>query len=226
MTGKTLPRRYWESLTDGPLSLKVRGRDGYSLWQRYWASLLGFRLPVIGIEGQQSTFGKPAVHRNSKLLSAGAIRLPRFDRAALRLASTSSAGRRSEETVLADWRYVQRDAGGDRLEIIVESSDPAASDSALSLTVVTPDRSRDYLAIFKADAAGVRVAGLMVPSVRRWAEVSIWGTQPTASIGENDFDVVVRSVRAAPDPWVPVWLGVARVREAGDPVRDAIEGSL
>ena len=52
MTGQSVARRYWRSLTESrtvPGSLVPgRGRVGYSFGQRYWASLVGVVLPVAG----------------------------------------------------------------------------------------------------------------------------------------------------------------------------------
>jgi hypothetical protein len=162
----------------------------------------------------------------------GVTILPRFDRAALRMASTLSLRRQAEESIIQDLglRCVLRDAGHDQLEIIVESSSRTANNAVLAITVVTPDngqeRSREYLMIFKPDRPDMWVAALNVPGVHEWAEVSVSSPRPSSSLGPEDAGVVGRSVRVALDPWVPVWLAVAREREVGDPVRVAIEGAL
>ena len=49
MSDGPLGRRYWRRLIGGHTAGDVpaeRGREGYSLWQRYWAALLNVRLPV------------------------------------------------------------------------------------------------------------------------------------------------------------------------------------
>lgn len=49
MTARSFARRYWNSLTDasdlGPRAPGARHRAGYRFAQRYWAALLGVRLP-------------------------------------------------------------------------------------------------------------------------------------------------------------------------------------
>jgi hypothetical protein len=170
--------------------------------------------------------GASSAARRSSLGQPGVLRLPRFDRSAVRTAGTASVRRQRLETVSGDVRYVQRDAGRNRLEIIAESVGAGAGPAVLPVTVVTPERTEDYFLIFRAEEPGRWAAAAYVPGIRDWADVFVRAARDPASLGSGDLDVVARSVRAAPDPWVPEWQEVALDRPAGDPVRRAIEGAL
>jgi hypothetical protein len=156
----------------------------------------------------------------------GALRLPRFDRTAVRTARTESARRQRQETVISATRYVQRDAGRDRLEIMVESARVESGSEVLPVTVASPERTADYFLVFRPEESGSWVAAVYVPGIRDWADVFVHPVRDRASLGTDDSDVVERSVRAAPDPWIPQWQKVAVEREAEDPVRQAIERAL
>jgi hypothetical protein len=230
---QSLWRRYRDALVDTrpPQDMAAVGRDGYTLWQSYWTNLVGIRLPARDPGGpgdaRLAPAGDPARHRMpGQSAQPEAIRLPRFDRAALRTAGTPSLRRQSQEMVAAGLRCILRDAGGDRLEIIVESGSETVGAAALVVTVTTPDRSLDYLLLFTPEAPRTWVAALQAPGIRGWADVSIRGGRELSSLGPGDADAVRRSVRAVPDPWVSAWLAVAQTRAAGDPVREAIERSL
>jgi hypothetical protein len=227
--------------------------DGYSVARRTLAALLGVRLPdrsrsagytLDSMDGDTSPLriarrGVPertapgplgAAPPQGSWLGAdprlsGALRLPRFDRAALRTAGTASAQRLSREMSAAGVRYVLSDAGRDRLEILAETASPASS-VMLPVTVVTPDRRTDYLLLFQAQESGTWAAALHVPGFWYWADVLIHEAREVESLDSHDAEVVRRSVRAVPDPWVPGWQSVALGRAAGDPVRDAIEEAL
>jgi hypothetical protein len=155
-----------------------------------------------------------------------ALRLPRFDRSAARTAGTAQVRRQRQETVIGNVRYVQRDAGRDRLEIIVEAPGIGDLPLVLPVTVISPGRAEDYLLMFRAEEPGRLVAVAYVPGIRNWAEVLVHAARDPALLGSADSDVAARSVRAAPDLWIPEWQRVAISRPAGDPVRQAIEGAL
>src|SRR5216684_1045113 len=121
--------------------------DGYSVARRTLAGLLGVRLPdrsrsagnaQEAMDADTPPFRivrdeqdpRPGVHERTasgpmgalppELRLPGILRLPRFDRAALRTAGTVSARRLSRETSAGGVRYILRDAGRDRLEIVAE----------------------------------------------------------------------------------------------------------
>ena len=154
------------------------------------------------------------------------LRLPRFDRAAFRTAGTTSTRRQRQETVSGGVRYVLRDAGRDRLEVLAEAPSDLAGSAVLPVTVATAERTGDYLLLFRAEEPGRWVAVVHVPGFRDWADVSVHGMREIASLGSDDAATVVRSVRAVPDPWVPMWQAVARERADGDAVREAIQEAL
>jgi hypothetical protein len=129
--------------------------------------------------------------------------------------------------VSGDVRYVLRDGGRDRLEILAESSRDPLGFAVLPVTVATPDRTTDYFLVFIAEKqSGMWVAAINAPEFRDWADVSVHEMRELASLGADDAKVVARSVRAAPDLWVPVWQAEARGRGDGDPVREAIQDAL
>jgi hypothetical protein len=215
-----LLRRYRDALIgDAAPPRGPRSWDGYTLWQRYWTGLLGFRLAPgnpgrpVPVEAK-SRLGMPA---------PGGLRLPRFDRAALRTAGTGAGRGLRLDTVNGGVLYVQRDAGRDRLEILVESASEEASTAVLPVAVVTPEQAADYLLMIFRHESGKWVAAVQVPGVQDWADVFVQAMRERASLGSSDSEVVARSVRFATDPWVEEWRGVARERAVGDPVRDAIE---
>jgi hypothetical protein len=154
------------------------------------------------------------------------LRLPRLDRTALKTAGTTSLYRQSLETRHGTMRYVQRDAGRSRLEITADSASDSVSNAVLAVTVTTPQRSTDYFLLFMAEESGRWAADVQVPAFHDWPEITVRGLRTVSSLDRADAEVVARSVRAAPDPWVPAWQAVAQAREAGDPVREAIENSL
>lgn len=224
MSRQSLWQRYQDALATDSAPLGVaRSWEGYPLWRRYWTGLLGFRLaPKNRSAAMPATAGRPLPVPEM----LGVLRLPRFDRAALRTAGTESLRRQARETAVGDIRYVLRDAGRDRLEIVAESASGSVSSLVLPVTVTTPEGSADYLLLFAADESGTWVGAAHVPGFREWADVSVHELRALSSLDQADAPAVARSVTAAPDPWVPAWQAVARARDAGDLVRDAIEKSL
>jgi hypothetical protein len=218
-------RRYQDALTAGPGPQGVaRNWDGYALWQRYWTSLLGFRLaPKYPDEEMPATAG---YRQQMPALEDALLRLPRFDRAALKTAGTASLQRQSRETRAGGMRYLLRDAGRDRLEIVAESASDSAGSAVLPVTVTTREQSADYFLVFIAKEPGVWVAAVQVRGFRYWADVSVHGLRASSSLDLADANVVARSVRAAPDLWIAAWQTIAQARETRDPVREAIEKSL
>ena len=224
MSLRSLWKRYQDALATGSAPSGIaRSWDGYPLWQRYWTGLLGFRLapknPGEAMPGK-------AVPLVPVPAAPGVLRLPRFDRAALRTAGTASLRRQSWATDAGGMRYVLRDAGRERLEVVAESGSDLVKPLVLPVTVTTPERSVDYLLLFAADESGSWVGAVHVPGFRDWADVSVHGLRELSSLDRADAPAVTRSVTATPDLWVPAWQAVARVREPGDPVREAIEKTL
>lgn len=179
-----------------------------------------------GVRGESAAHGASSSRWRFSLDQPGVLRLPRFDRSAVRTAGTASVRRQRQETVSGGVRYVQRDAGRDRLEIIAQSAHVGAGSAVLPVTVVTPEGAEEYFLIFRAEGAGRWVAAAYVPGIQDWADVFVHAMRNPALLGSGDSDIVARSVRAAPDPWVPEWQEVALERSAEDPVRQAIEGAL
>jgi len=156
----------------------------------------------------------------------GALRLPRFDKTAIRMAASPLAPTQRQETKIGGLTFVLRNAEGDGLDILVEYSSEAARSKVLPVTVVTAQRISDYLLIFRAEESGKWVADIEAPGIEDWADVFIRDVREQASLTADDAEAVARSVRAAPDPWVPAWQAVAQARVQGDPVRNAIDRAL
>lgn len=150
-----------------------------------------------------------------------------FDQRGLRLAGPALGARqRLEPQRVGEVTYVLGEAERGRLEIIAEYAGDTAGADVLPVTVTTPERADDYLLIFRAEDSGKWVGVVEVPGVRDLAEVFIHDARERASLTADDAETVRRSVRAAPDPWVPAWQAVAQARPEGDPVREAITQEL
>jgi hypothetical protein len=156
----------------------------------------------------------------------GAVRLPRFDLTALRTAASSLTSGQRQESKIGNLRFVLRDAGQDHLGILADYASDAAGSTVLPITVVTAEHKADYLLIFRAESPGRWVAAVEVPGFRDWADVFIRDARERTSLTADDAQTVARSVRAAPDPWVPAWQAVEQERPEGDPVREAIGQAL
>jgi hypothetical protein len=63
MNDVSFVRRFWHSLAGGKTRhgspAATRGREGYSFWQRFWASLTGVNLPVL--QGRSATMAATTV---------------------------------------------------------------------------------------------------------------------------------------------------------------------
>ena len=157
---------------------------------------------------------------------AGLLRLPRIDRSALRTAASPGTQQLSREKEAGGVRYVLRDAGRRVLQLVaVTETDPAA-EVLLPVTVFTSDRRSEYMLLFRVQRPGSWAAALDIPGFGGRADVWVHEPRSAQSLNERDVDVVRRSVRAAPDPWVGAWQSIARARVAGDPVQAAIYEAL
>jgi hypothetical protein len=163
-------------------------------------------------------------HRSAWPEQSIVLRLPTFDKSVLRLAATGP--RASQETLDGDTRYVLRDAGQDRLEILMEATGEVAGASVLPVTVDTGERVVDYVLLFMTEQSGLSVASVRVPGFRNVADVTVHERHDVAWLGGIDVEIVARSVRATPGAWAPAWHAVAGELAEGDPVRAAIEDAL
>ena len=101
-----------------------------------------------------------------------------------------------------------------------------AREVLLPVTVFTSDRRSEYMLLFRVQRPGSWAAALDIPGFGGRADVWVHQPRSAQSLNERDVDVVRRSVRAAPDPWVGAWQSIARARVAGDPVQAAIYEAL
>jgi hypothetical protein len=223
----TLAQRYWRALTGaGTADLALpaeRGHEGYGLWQRYWTSLLGIRLPATGTARQQPAQGNPLTEPD---VAGTRIRLPRFDRAAVRLAATEEAERAAVRWTAADRRFTIRESGPGEIELLVEVDQEIRATQVLPVGITTPDEHRQYLMVFLPDTAGRSAGALRLAGTSDWIDVTVDAELPAATLEADDPAVrarIARSVAATPDPGMAAWAQIATSRPAGDPLRQVIE---
>lgn len=228
MSSDPLARRYWRTLTGIHAKGAPREREGYSLWQRYWAALLNVRPSQIsGRRSMPMTAVATAARPNPltrPFVDGVRIRLPRFDRA-LRLAATGDSERLSARWTVGGWEIVLREAGPGQADVLVETDREVPATHMLAVHVDGPFGDRDYFMVFVPDGPGRSVGVLRLPDVAGWIDVTVEGEQAVAALDTRDPTVLKRladSVRATPDPGLPAWAQIVASRAPGDPLHQAI----
>jgi hypothetical protein len=223
----TLARRYWQALIgarpDGGGPPVERGRDGYSLWQRYWAALFNVRLPPIR---QHDRAGVPSNPLSEPYLEGRRIRLPRFDRAAVRMAATGEPERAAVSWAVGGRRFVMRESGPGQVDLLVETDRAVPAMLVLPVHVRGAAGERDLLMVFGRDPSGRSVGVLRLADAQDWIDVTVDGEVTGAELDAADPAVratVADSVRATPDPGMAAWAEIVASRPAGDPLRQVIE---
>ena len=225
MSGTSLTRRYWQALTgavgsdDAPYG--ERGREGYGLWQRYWAALLGVRLAPRD--------GQPQPARSNPLsepyVDGPRIRLPRFDRAAARFAATDEPHRASAGYTVGDRRFMLRESGPGQLDLLVETPQQVPAGEVLPVEVSGPAGVRHLFMVFVRDSRGASIGVLRVPEQPDWIDVIVDTPVAAATLDATDPEVRARvadSVRATPDPGLEAWDKIRASRPPGDPLHQVI----
>lgn len=230
-------RRYWRALTGIPSPEEAfrnqRWYEGYGFWHRFWASLLGIRLgPTTALSSMRGTADDDPsavpVRPNpltKPVVEGQRIRLPRFDRAALRLAATGERERLSVRWAATGWGFVLRESGPDQVDVLVEAEREVPATQVLSMRVTGPAGDHDFFMVFVSRPSGGSVGVLRLTGIS-WIDITVQGERAVAALDAGDPVVcasVADSVRATPDPAMPAWAEIVASRPAGDPLRQAIE---
>ncbi|WP_435218879.1 hypothetical protein [Streptomyces sp. bgisy034] len=233
MTRGSVVRRSWSSFTTGRRAASPRagerGRAGYALWQRAWASFTGINLPSRpGRVPDTAPRLTPAPRPQATPAAAGWFALPSLPAAGALTASGSDTV--VLEAPSPDGRavFVLRRTGGQTAEYVLELvvRDSVDQPELVTVTYTGPDGEEHTLLIpvspssFGPAASFVRLNG--------FAAGSTWQATGPALIPEDpDWPsaTVAHSVRAARNEATrEAW---RRVREcAGQGVRDTIDGAL
>ncbi|MEZ7002269.1 hypothetical protein [Streptomyces sp. AD55] len=233
MTRGSVVQRSWSSLTTGRRTVFPRaggrGRAGYALWQRAWASFTGVNLPPrAGHTPDTAPPVTPAPRPQAAGAAAGWFALPSLPAAGALTASGS-------DTVVLEARspdgravFVLRRTGDQTAEYALELvvRDTADQPELATVTYTGPDGEEHTLLIpvspsrFGPAASFVRLGGFTAGST--------WQATGPAPVPENPgwpSVTVAHSVRAARNEATrEAW---RRVRErAGQGVRDTIDGAL
>jgi len=199
--------------------------------------LLGVWLPPANASGSAAGSvtaherTEPAAQRNpltKPYADPQRIRLPRFDRAALRMAATSEATRLSASWTAVGRRFVLRESGPSQVDVLVEMQRVVPAGQVLPVRVFGPAGGRDYYMVFTGESSGRSAGMLRLTSVHDWIDVTV-GAETT--LGELDAqdpavrDALTVSVRATPDPWMSAWAEFVASRPSDDPLRQLIENA-
>ena len=222
MSAASFAHRYWQALTGARLlagpARPLRG----SLWQRYWASLLGVRLPPgTAARGRHNPLTRPRI-------DGPLVWLPRFDRAALRLAATSEPERLSVTWALPGHRVIVRESGPDQVDVLAETDQEVPAGHVLPVRVAGPGLDQEYLMVFSHDPTGRWAGTLRLAGVPDWIDLSLGAERAVTTLDATDpvmRAVIQRSVRATPDPGMPVWAEIVSSRPPADPLREVIENA-
>jgi hypothetical protein len=221
----TLSQRYWRALTGTPLDGErppaERGREGYGLWRRYWSALLGIRLPprhTVPVRPRANSLTEPSVQGTR-------IRLPRFDRAAVRLAATEEQERMVTRWTAAGRRFTVRESGPGEIEVLVRQDREMPAGRVLPVDVASDGGDRRYFMVFVPDGAAGSLGVLRLAETSAWIDVTIDEEQPISALDGADPSTLAelaRSVAATPDPAMPVWAAIVESRPDDDPLRQVI----
>lgn len=239
MSRGSVARRSWASFTGGhrtvPPRAAERGRAGYTLWQRTWASFTGVILPPRPVHVPTSASApaprQPSAHRpQARPAAPGWFTLPSLPT----VGALAAAG--SDAVVLdassPDGRagfLVRRPTGNASeysLELVVRDADDEARPLLATVTYTQPDGPERVLLVpvvqsrFGPAASYVRLRGFGPGAT--WAAT---GPSPVSPDADWAPATVADSIDAAlnestRDAW-------RRVREfASEEIRDVIDGAL
>jgi hypothetical protein len=191
------------------------------LWRRYWSALLGIRLPprhALPPEVRTNPLTEPSVQGSR-------VRLPRFDRAAVRLAATEDPERLVARWTAAGRRFTVRESGPGEIELLVWQDREMPAGRVLPVDVATEGGDRRYFMVFVPDAAGGSVGVLRLAETSGWIDVTADEELPVGALDGADPVTragVARSVAATPDPAMPAWATIVASRPDGDPLSQVI----
>jgi transposase len=220
-----LSQRYWRALTTAPAGGRAvprpRAWQGHGLWRRYWSALLGFPLPAPPAAEPQ-TFGGGVT---APVVEGTRLRLPRFDRLAVRMAATEETGRPEARWSVGDREFIIRESGPGMVELLVRAGGRSPAERVLPVEVTTVGGSDRYFLLFVPDTAGGSVGVLHLAGISEWADVSVDEELAVAQLDGGDaatLAAVARSVAATPDPAMPAWAAIVAARPDDDPLSQTI----
>jgi hypothetical protein len=223
----SLVQRYWHSLTGTGVAypaLLAERRDGeYGLWRRYWTSLLGIRLPPSDAAPQPAAQDNPLTE---PYVTGTGIRLPRFDRAAVRLAASEEPDRASARWTVEGLRFTIRESGPGEIDLLVEAEREIPPTRVLPIGIATSAGHRRYYMVFVPEATGRSVGALRLAGTSGWIDVTVDEELPAATLDATDPVVrawIAESVAATPDPGMAAWAEIIASRPLADPLREVIE---
>ncbi|WP_446215206.1 hypothetical protein [Micromonospora sp. IBHARD004] len=223
----TLPQRYWRGLTGARAvdekPLAERGREGYGLWRRYWAGLLGIRLPPKDATQPPATRNNPLTE---PYVQGARVRLPRFDRAAVRLAASEEPERMVARWAAAGRQFTVRESGPGEVELLVQVDRDVPATEVLPVDVATVGGDRRYFLVFVPETAGGSVGALRLAETSGWIDVTVDEELPVAALEAGDPVTrarIAQSVAATPDPGMATWAEIVASRPADDPLSQVIK---
>ncbi|MEV1023194.1 hypothetical protein [Streptomyces sp. NPDC050264] len=235
MSRASLARRSWVSFTGGhrtgPPPTMERGRAGYSLWERVWASFIGVVLPSRPARVPVSAPRQAPAHRpQANPAAPGWFTLPSLPVAGALAASGSDAV--VLEAASPDGRatfLLRRPVSvtsAYRLELVVRGADDEGRPLLATVTYVQPDGHQRTLLVpvvpgrFGPAASYVRLRGFGPGST--WAAT---GPSPVPGLVDWAPVTVAESVGAALNETTrDAWRRVGECVSEG--VRDIIDGAL
>lgn len=156
------------------------------------------------------------------------LRLPRLDLRGPLAARTAGHERLVRKGDIDGWRFVLRESGPQRADLMVERNDRVLLPKVLPVRTAGPVESRDYLMPLIRDPDGRITARLFLAGVMDWVEVSLGQPRDVTELDGGDPAVLAAltlSVAAAPPRWKEEWQRIAQARPADDPIRTAIEAA-
>jgi len=246
MTASSVAGRMWRSFLGGRRAYRPRpagrGRDGYTVWQRFWASFTGLNLPP-GPFVALSAPDAPTAHSNRRVqpefrpdppsgplvpgrLPPGWFALPAFPQAGGLLAAGSDSVVVQESSPDGGATFLVRASGSGHteytLELVLRNAD-VGSPLVGAVRYVTADGGEQVLLVpvvqgrFGPPASLVRLLGFTARSAAGWAALAPVPIASLAFLTARDDGTVAASVRAAANE---------STRDAWRQVRDLVADDL
>jgi hypothetical protein len=153
------------------------------------------------------------------------IRLPRFDRTAVRFAATGDPYQAAVSYTVGDWRFVLRESGPGQLDLLVETPRQVPATEVLPVAVTGPTGERHLLMVFVRDSRGGSIGVLRLAEQPDWIDVTVDTPVAAEALDATDPELRTRvadSVRATPDPGLEAWDKIQASRPPADPLRQVI----
>jgi hypothetical protein len=180
-------------------------------------SLLGFRRPAPAGRTEPGPVN-PLTQPSAR---GARVRLPRFNRAGVRLAASTDADRAADEWRAAGREITVRQSGPGEIEFLVRVEHAVPAGTVLPVEVATAHDDLRYFLVFVPDAGGGSVAALRLGSTADWFDVTVDEPADVDAVDPGDA-AVARSVRATPDPAMAGWWEILAARPVDDPLSQVI----